>query len=179
MDGVDVQCRFDEVATRSVAGDHEALLGVEAAAPCQRPGVEEAVDALGLVEPTDVEHVAPGLAGGAGVGHPGRADRDAIGGKAVGDEHVAHERREREVAGHAVAPGTPVGHHAQRDRHGLGTRVAVAAVLHGRQPEPGADAVGADVAVAQVQAVGAAVPVVVHGLDDGDAVLAGHPHDRG
>ena len=169
----------DQVAQRSVAGDHEALLGVEAAAPCQRPGVEEAVDALGLVEPTDVEHVPAGRAGGARVGHPGRADRDAVGGKAVGDEHVAHERGQREVAGHAPPPGTTVGHHAERDRDGLEPGVAVAAVLHGRAARAGCRRSRCRRWPSRrCSAVGAAVPVVVHRLDDRDAVLARHAHDR-
>ncbi len=77
--------RDHEVTQGSVARDDQALLGVEAAAASQRPGVEEAVDPLGLVEPPDVEDVAAGSPGGARVGHPGRADRDPVGGKAVGD----------------------------------------------------------------------------------------------
>ncbi len=71
-----------------------------------------------------------------------------------------------------------MGHHAERHRDRLYPGVAVAPVLDGGQAEPGADAVGADAVVAQVQAIGAAVAVVVHGLDHRDAVPsrdADHP----
>ena len=66
-----------------------------------------------------------------------------------------------------------------RDRDGLDPGVAVAPVPHAGQAQPGADAVRADAALAQVEPVDAAVAIGVDGVDDRNAVLGRHADHPG
>src|SRR6185295_11357590 len=92
-----------------------------------------------------------------------------VGGDVAGEGDVLVDR----------VPGPPV--HRQGGRHdgALERRTAIALVLDGREPEGAALAVGADVAVAEVHAGRADLPVVVDRLHHRDPELVRSTYHRG
>ena len=142
----------------------------------QFPCVEQQADSLLLTQPSNEQRAASQWLGFTGVGNDVGADEDLVIRNTERAEMIGNVVTDRQEAiDHqpCAAMGPQRGCH----RDALQLRVAIATVLDRRPRERLADAIRARMTIAEVQAVGTHVAVVVHCLHYRHAHRLGRPHD--